>query len=51
MYSPQSVERKEKDNKLPLQEVNSVVEACAESSISIGIYKMAVNMNDRSWRM
>ena len=49
MYSPQDVQEKEKDNKLPLQEVNCVVDVCAES-ISIGIYEMAVNMNDRSWR-
>ena len=50
MYSPQFVQEKEKDNKQPLQEVNCVVDVCAES-VSIGIYEMAVNMNDRSWRM
>ena len=49
MFSPQDVEEKEKENKLPLQEVNCVVGVCAES-ISIGIYEMAVHMSGRSWR-
>ena len=39
MYSPQDVEEKEKDNKQPLQEVNSVVDVCAER-VSIGMYEM-----------
>ena len=29
MYSPQDVEEKEKDNKLPLHEVSCVVDVCA----------------------
>ena len=31
MYSPQDVQRKEKDNNLPLHEVNYVEDVCAES--------------------
>ena len=31
MYSPQDVEEKEKDNKLPLHEVSCVVDVCAKA--------------------